>query len=577
SAPAARLAPAAQPAETALPASALRPSAAPADAPQTPKTSPGRAAAPTPAPADAAGPRVAAADDKDGVLYADAMVLSGSLQSLGVPEELTSRLTRFLDSRHPGHQDRIYHGTGHSYEVANVTARMLEQYPLPASRKILLILAASLHDIDPARVADTPARVPATIKYLDEDSEARSLVSDFASRYGFTAEQVGALILATDFSPDAAEMLAKRQTFEFAAAATFPGEDFGKLWGLRLAYIDQASTYLAGPTFARNRVAGLAHEIRTGLDQIGKGPGPTDEQMLAGTAKFLTVLRQNPNFDILPPELKKRFETVSAYFERRQTPEAWAAPAAPAPARAPPASPELEAAKRYVNSIASGIQLTERQTDGLLAQFFEDRGIAPGSPQADAVRRQMLPGKVAAEDRAAAGLSPSLKKHRSVLLKIAADRGTSPAAIEAVLARRGVLSLFAGLDDATFHAQVERALDRNELEAAVSGYPDNAQGDFMRRLAGDMATPSGKSIEETSRSGVFAYVDFSGSGVSRASTGRDPDVSSVQMLFYVTRAAGRWKIGGYRQNKRTGRTDAELTRVLRQWLVAGGIPARDLE
>ncbi|MDE2511933.1 MAG: hypothetical protein KGL74_12495, partial [Elusimicrobia bacterium] len=127
-----------------------------------------------------------------------------------------------------------------------------------------------------------------------------------------------------------------------------------------------------------------------------------------------------------------------------------------------------------------------------------------------------------------------------------------------------------------FLTQTERALVRDELETAVAGYPDTPQGDFMRHLAGNMATPSGKSIEETTRSGVFAYVDFNGASVSRASTGRDPDVRSAQAVFYVVRVDGRWKIGGYRQNRRTGRSDDELAGVLRRWLISGGVPARDL-
>jgi hypothetical protein len=483
-------------------------------------------------------------------------------------------LTRFLNTRHPGDQQKIYHGAGHSYEVANFTAQVVKDQPLSADRKVLMVFTAALHDIDPTRVPDTPARVAATLSYLDSDPEAKALIADFGGRFGFTAAQVKALIMATDFSPDPAEMKAKQDAFVQAAGAAFPGDDFGLIWGRRLAFVDQSSTYLAGPTFAQNRVMGLAHEIRSNLEVLGKGPGPTNEQMLAGTAKFLSVLKQSPNFALLPPDLKKQFERVSAYFETRQTPEAWTAAT---PARAPPAAPDLEAAKRYIRSIAGSIALDDRQTDGLLTYYFEEEGIAPGSPQAEAVRKGLLPSKVAAEDESLAGLSPRLRKHRAALLRLAADRRTTPAAIEAVLARRGVLDSLAGLDRTNFLAQAERALNRDELESAVAGYPDNAQGDFMRSLAGNMASPSGKSIEETTREGAFAYVDFTARSVARASTGRNPDAISAQMVFYVVREGGRWKIGGYRQNKRTGRSDDELIRILRRWLVAGDIPSGDLE
>jgi hypothetical protein len=64
--------------------------------------------------------------------------------------------------------------------------------------------------------------------------------------------------------------------------------------------------------------------------------------------------------------------------------------------------------------------------------------------------------------------------------------------------------------------------------------------------------------------------------VIRASSGRDPDVRSYQAVFYVTRDDGRWRIGGYRQNK-IDRQDSELVENLKFWLVSGGIPAADLE
>ena len=43
-----------------------------------------------------------------------------SLTKLGVPASLTSRLEAFLATRHPGDQGKIYHGLGHSHEVADV-------------------------------------------------------------------------------------------------------------------------------------------------------------------------------------------------------------------------------------------------------------------------------------------------------------------------------------------------------------------------------------------------------------------------------------------------------------------------
>ena len=146
-----------------------------------------------------------------------------------------------------------------------------------------------------------------------------------------------------------------------------------------------------------------------------------------------------------------------------------------------------------------------------------------------------------------------------------------------MLSRRGLLAALSPLGAAAFELQTEKALERDELERAVAAYPRNAQGELMRAVADHMATPSGKSIEEVSRDGVFAYVDFAGSSVRRAAAGRDPDVKAFQMVFYVTRRGGRWRIDGYRQNKDAGRGDAELKRSLITWLTAGGVPKADLE
>jgi hypothetical protein len=84
-------------------------------------------------------------------------------------------------------------------------------------------------------------------------------------------------------------------------------------------------------------------------------------------------------------------------------------------------------------------------------------------------------------------------------------------------------------------------------------------------------------VEEVARDGVFAYVDFAGPAVLRAAAGRDPDVRAFQMVFYVTRRDGRWRIDGYRQNKDMRRGDAELERNFKTWLTAGGVPKADFE
>ncbi len=307
---------------------------------------------------------------------------------------MVERLRTFLRHRHPGNLDAIYHGLARTDEVAGFTSRILQGQDMPAGRKVLLILSGALHDIDPERVPDTPARVSATLAHLDADPEARALLADYESRYGFTTAQVKALIMATDFSMIPAEMRTKQDAFAKAASEAFPGEDFGLIWGRRLAFVDQTATYLGPVEEAEKRVRGLALEIRAASGMLG-GKGPTDEQILAGTAKFLAVLRQNPEFPILSPDLQSKFAKVQAYFEARQTPEAWTSPAAPAPTRAPP---DIERALRYIRSLSGGITLDGRNTDGLLTLYFEEHSIPEGSDRAEAVRRALVPDRAAADD-----------------------------------------------------------------------------------------------------------------------------------------------------------------------------------
>ncbi|UPT75302.1 MAG: HD domain-containing protein [Elusimicrobiota bacterium] len=212
------------------------------------------------------------------------------------------RVQSFLDTRHPGDQDKVYHGLGHSHEVADLAARVVAAQNLPADKQILLIVSAALHDVDPGRAANSPARVSATLEHLDKDDEARALLLDLGSRHGFTAAQVKAMIMATDFAMDPVQMKAKQEAFEKAAAAAFPSEPGWALaWGKRLAFSDQVSTYVGSLEQAKKRVRGLALEIRAQVEALGKGPGPSDEAMLAGSFKFLNVLRQSPEFDLLPP------------------------------------------------------------------------------------------------------------------------------------------------------------------------------------------------------------------------------------------------------------------------------------
>ncbi len=552
--------------------SALTATLHPATATEQKPSSQAAAAAVPPKTPPNAGPTSALAGPPAGPPY-----FIQALAKLGVPSSLTSRLEAFLATRHPGDQDKIYHGLGHSHEVADLTARIVAAQGLPAEKKILLIFSAALHDVDPERTANTPARVAATINHLGADDEARGLLFDFSNRYGFTAAQVKAMIMATDFALDPVQMKEKQDAFATAAVEAFPNEpDWAVMWGKRLAFADQSSTYVGSLADARKRVEGLAVEIRAQLEAIGKGPGPSNEVILAGTYKFLTVLKQNPLYVLLPAEQRSNFDGVRTYFSKRQTPEAWTAASAPAPARAPPAAPDIDSARRYINEIFGGVRApTEREADSLIGDWLEENGIPKGSPRAAAVRQALVPGKAKTEAGVALKLAPALRRHSNLLLRIAAEHHVTVPYIESVLANRGLLNNLDMVPDDRLENQIEMALTGAELQRAVAAYPDNEQGDLMRSVAGTMGTKGGKSVEEIARDGVFLYADFRGDKFLRGYASRDPDVQLHTIAFYITRKDGKWRVDGYRQKKSSQISDASYINALKTWLRAGGIPSSD--
>ncbi len=500
-----------------------------------------------------------------------------ALTKLGVPSPLISRLTAFLATRHPGDQDKIYHGLGHSHEVADLTARLVEDQELPAEKKILLILSAALHDVDPARTANTPARVFATISHLDSDDEARGLLLDFGARYGFTAAQVKAMIMATDFALDPVQMKEKQDAFAVAAKEAFPSEpDWALTWGKRLAFADQSSTYVGSLEQALKRVEGLAVEIRAQLAAIGKGPGPSDEIILAGTAKFLGALKKDPLFALLPDEQRKNFDGVLAYFQTRQTPESWKDRSRPLPARGPPFALDVAAARRYIDDVMGGVRSpTEREADSLIGDWLDEKGIPRDSARALEVRKRLVPGKAGTEAEVVSKLHPSLRRHSALLFRVAQERGVTVPYIESVLRERGMLAMLGQIPDSRLEGQIHMALTKEELKRAVSGYPVNDQGMLMRGIAGEMGVKGGKSVEEVARDGVFLYSDFTGLRFLRGFASRDPDIQSHTIAFYITREDGKWRINGYRQRDQGKTSDAAYVNALKLWLIQGGIPESD--
>lgn len=234
------------------------------------------------------------------------------LVRLGAPEELVVRLRAFLRARHP-EQPGLYHGLAHTEEVASLAARVLRgRADLTDGEKGLIVVAAALHDVDPERAPGTPARVEATLAHLDRDAEARLLLDGFGRVFRFAPAQALALIRATDYSASPREQEAKDRAAALAARGAFPGEPRAEQWGRLLAYVDRAASYVGTPEEAERRVAGLARELRAARPR--RAPAPTEEQVRAGTPRFLDALRGDPLFWVLPADARARFEEVRAAF-----------------------------------------------------------------------------------------------------------------------------------------------------------------------------------------------------------------------------------------------------------------------
>ncbi|MDE1977466.1 MAG: hypothetical protein KGI84_09460, partial [Elusimicrobia bacterium] len=303
---------------TALPPSALNaaaPQAAASDvAPQTAALTPHPMIA-APAAADNAPEAAPAAAQPAAPPY-----FVSALVKLGAPADLARQLSDYQLSRHPGGQNPLYHGLGHSQDVPNLTALSLNGLPegsLTDSQKALLITAAAFHDIDPLRRPGTPPGVARTRGYLASDPRSRRLLEDLSARFGFTPAQVLALIDATDFSPDPEEQKRLQAVFEDSVRQAFPDEasrQWALLWGRRLSFFDKSAAYVGGPKSAERQVLALADELRAAAAAAGKA-GPTDRQMIDGTPSFLKALRSSPDFALLPPAAQANFAAVSKHFE----------------------------------------------------------------------------------------------------------------------------------------------------------------------------------------------------------------------------------------------------------------------
>ena len=284
------------------------------------------------------------------------------LSANGVPAATLGRMAALLRDGHPGVQSRIYHGLSHSLRVANVAAAVIEGpagRSLTPAQKNLLLTAAALHDYDPSREAGKPARVFATLETLEKEPAAAGLMRELSAA-GVSAGQVKALIKYTDFHPDPAQREQIRREADAMAAAAFPGEAglaWAKLWGPRLAFVDQSAMYTDSPAYARQAVIGLANELGAPADAV-----------LAGTHKFLKPLLESPDFALLPGYLQANFRSVHRYFETLAAQAPAGPQSGPAQARAPPSDDPVAALSRLQDALADPARREQASAD---PKFYE--------------------------------------------------------------------------------------------------------------------------------------------------------------------------------------------------------------
>lgn len=330
------------------------------------------------------------------------------LSANGVPSSTLGRLAGLLRDGHPGDQSRVYHGLSHSLRVANVAAAVVDGpagRTLSPAQKNLLLVAAALHDYDPSREAGKPARVSATLETLAKDPDAAGLMRELSAS-GVSAAQVAALIKYTDFHPDAAQREQIRKDADARAEAAFPdpaGRAWAKLWGPRLAFVDQTAMYTDSPAYARQAVIGLANEL-----------GAPAEAVLSGTHNFLKPLVESPDFALLPGALQANFRAVHRYFVTLAAQAPAAPQAGPAQARAPPADQPVAALSRLQDALSTQARRDQASGD---PKFYES-ALAVLSAQLKAWKASPRSAKARAGGTVS-GLAKTQQEYKKALLDAA--------------------------------------------------------------------------------------------------------------------------------------------------------------
>jgi len=159
--------------------------------------------------------------------------------------------------------------------------------------------------------------------------------------------------------------------------------------------------------------------------------------------------------------------------------------------------------------------------------------------------------------------SPGFQDLSEIVLEAAREYSLTPVQVEEAVRRNRLEVVMAS--KSRFRKYLFDALEREEMQALGASWPENRQAEFLRGLMQDIRVKSGKSVEEVARAGAFAYVRFSGAGVTEARSGRDPDHKYCDAIFYVLYEHGRFKVSLYG----TRRPVSSPEEGFKAWLLRG--------
>jgi hypothetical protein len=239
------------------------------------------------------------------------------LHNNNVSKEFVQALTNILEISDEKMDRPAYHGLIHTARVGNLTASVLNDRgsSLSENQKIIFAVSALLHDIDPARKAGSSPRVSSTFIWMDNDKEIDRMFDILYREKNITKEQIKSVIKYTDFDLNPKKLAAIQMEAEQMTDRNFEktSADVVKVWGRRIAYLDQVAMYIGSFEFAVQSVVGLANEFRSNNPQVNS---PSDAAILSNTHKFLKTRIDDANFSILSKTMQKNLLNVYHQFEK---------------------------------------------------------------------------------------------------------------------------------------------------------------------------------------------------------------------------------------------------------------------